>query len=435
MQLKRFIAKDNHDALKLVREELGADAIIISNRKIDNGIEVIASAGYNEAEVQTSVQHEMSIQNSSGSPVAKTKQTSVHVNPVADPTLVSRSMPAGVPHNLAASTPQTESIQKRVPTQNAENGATMGAMQAELSHLRSLLDSQMAAMQAGQWGQQSKARSELFEKLTRIGLGVELINQLIAATDVGDDLETASRKVLIKLKNSIKITEHDATERGGIVVLHGPTGAGKTTTIAKLAAQFLIHHEARDLVLVCADDGRVGAYAQLQTFGKLLGVSVIRVRHVNELKKSLNLLSDKKLVLLDSAGMVQSDLRHPEQMFGMKTDVPDIHHYLALPATMQRAAMEKILDSMSETEIEGVILTKLDDAVHLGSVLTALLRHNLPLAHWTNGQSISNDIERADATALVSKAMHLNKSTVETNEDRLMASMFNAAQKTEQLWN
>lgn len=425
MQLKRFIAKDNHNVLKLVREELGADAIIISNRKVDNGIEVIASAGYDSAELQTSVQSDVFVQNSSLEASEEPKLSSSGVNPIAEH---SKRVPSD------SSVVTSQSAYTAPPVQGAQNDATVGAMRAELSHLRSLLDSQMAAMQAGQWGQQSKARTELFEKLTRIGLGIKLINQLIAATDVGDDLETASRKVLIKLKNAIKITKHDAIERGGIVALHGPTGAGKTTTIAKLATLFLMNNNARDLVLVCADDGRVGAYAQLQTFGKLLGVSVIRVRYVNELKKSLNLLDDKKLVLIDSAGMVQSDLRHPEQLFGMGSDIPDIHHYLALPATMQRAAMEKILDSMGDSKIEGVILTKLDDAVHLGSVLTALLRHNLPLSYWTDGQSISNDIAKADATVLVSKAMHLNKSSVETIEDRLMASMFNATQKTEQLW-
>ncbi len=422
MQLKRFIAKDNHNVLKLVREELGADAIIISNRKVDSGIEVIASAGYDETEVQTSTQSEILGEQSTRGGAVAPVQASVQFNPIADPV------------SDAAVAPQSVAVDATVSAVDVESETTIGAMRAELSHLRSLLDSQMAAMQAGQWGQQSKARSELFEKLTRIGLGVELIKQLIAETDVGDDLETASRKVLIKLKNSINVTQHDAIERGGIVVLHGPTGAGKTTTIAKLARQFLNQNEACELVLVCADEGRVGAYVQLQTFGKLLGVSVIRVRHINELKKSLSLLGGKKLVLVDSAGMVQSDLRNPEYMFGMGDEVPEIRHYLALPATMQRAAMEKILESFAKSKVEGVILTKLDDAVHLGSVLTSLLRHNLPLTYWTEGQSIVNDLNRADAAVLVSKAMHLNKSIVETNEDRLMASMFNAMQKTEQLW-
>lgn len=425
MQLKRFIAKDNHNALKLVREELGADAVIISNRKVDNGIEVIASAGYDENEVQAAVQSEVVMQPDTGTRRAAD---------VAQQAAVSDSTNLGKRPSAQSASDMLTTPAKGGGASKNQNQATIGAMQSELSHLRSLLDSQMVAMQAGQWGQQSKARSELFEKLTRIGLGVELINQLIAVTDVGDDLETASRKVLIKLKGSIKVTQHSITEQGGIVILHGPTGAGKTTTIAKLAAQFLMTGDARDLVLVGADDGRVGAYAQLQTFGKLLGVSVLRVRHISELKKNLTLLGEKKLVLLDSAGLVQADLRNPQQMFGMGGEIPDIHHYLTLPATMQRAAMEKILDSMMDSDIEGVILTKLDDAVHLGAVLTSLLRHSLPLAYWTDGQSISNDIERADAAVLVSKAMHLNKSSVETTDDRLLVSMFSATQMTEQLW-
>ena len=117
--------------------------------------------------------------------------------------------------------------------QDVQENSAIDDMRSELNNLRSMLDSQIATIQVGQWGQQSKARAELFEKLTQIGLGVELITQLISATDVTDDLEKASRKVLLELKNRINISEHDAIERGGVVVLHGPTGAGKTTTIAK----------------------------------------------------------------------------------------------------------------------------------------------------------------------------------------------------------
>lgn len=414
MQLKRFFAKDNHSVLKLVREQIGPDAIIISNRKTDNGVEVIASADYDENELQQSVD------NNSGQ-----MQTEA----------VTENMQAVPQESMQNTATQSAKPDFASTLSDVQESSAIDDMRNELNNLRSMLDSQIATIQVGQWGQQSKARAELFEKLTQIGLGVELITQLISATDVTDDLEKASRKVLQKLKNSIRISEYDAIERGGVVVLHGPTGVGKTTTIAKLAAQFLQNNDPRDLVLVCADDARVGAYEQLQTFGKLLGVSVVRVRHAGELNNILSVLNSKKLVLLDSAGMVQADLRNPQQMLGMSRDIENIHHYLVLAATMQRSAMERILDSMSAAEIAGVILTKFDEAVHLGDIMTSVLRHELPLTSWTDGQDIAKDLHRADAAVLVSKAMHLNKTAVESKDDRILFSMMQSNRDSAELWH
>lgn len=420
MQLKRFFAKDNHSALKLVREDIGPDAIIVSNRKTENGVEVIATADYDETAIQRAAAMPADSEAAVSAPVATEQLAEV----TADNPPPAQPQSATPPASDFAST-----------LADAADNTTIKDMRNELNNLRTMLDTQLAAFQAGQWGQQSPARAELFEKLTQIGLGVERITQLISATEISDDLETASRKVLMALKDSIHISEHDAIERGGIVVLHGPTGAGKTTSIAKLAAQFLRNHDPRDLVMVCADNGRVGAYEQLQTFAKLLGVSVVRVRHSAELGNVLSVLGSKKIVLLDSAGMVQADLRNPRQLIGMDSGLENIHHYLILAATMQRSAMERILDSLSGTEIDGVILTKLDEAVHLGDVLTSLLRHDIPLTSWADGQNIASDIHRADAAVLVSKAMHLNKTVVESKDDRILFSMLQARQDASSLWH
>ncbi len=396
MQLKRFFAIDNHTALKQVREEIGPDAVIISNRKLDNGVEIIASAPYDESHIESALQN--------GVPEPENSNT------IEKPPSFSSTLSAVTENN------------------------SIEDMRAELTHMRSMLDSQIAATQVSQWGQESEARAELFGKLSRIGLGIELITQLIAETDVSDDLETASRKVLVKLKNAVRLSETDLIEEEGVVVLHGPTGAGKTTTIAKLAARFLMKNESRDLVLVCADSTKVGAYEHLQTFGKLLGISVTRVRRPNELVSILGVLGEKKLVLIDSAGMGQADLRNPEQLFGMEDKAENVRHYLVLPATMQRAAMDRIYESLSECDIAGVILTKLDEAVHLGDVLTSLVRYQVPLCYWTDGQSITNDLCRADAAVLVSKAMHLSKTAEESKDDRILLSMIQPGGRANRIW-
>ena len=410
MQLKRFVAQDNHKALKLVRESLGAEAIIISSRKVDDGVEIIASDGLDDISTlqSTDVNSQKKMQKESQ---------------VANRSIVHEEKQ------------QADTTEFAAVLDDVSNAVEISDMRAEINKLRNVLDAEISAIKVGHWGQQSKARAELFEKLSRIGLGVDLITKLVSCTEANDDMETASRKVLVKLKESIKIKEYDVSSLSGVVVLHGPTGAGKTTTVAKLAAHFLQKNDARDLVLVCADNARVGAQAQLETFGKLLGVSVVRVRETGEINSLLSLLREKKLVLLDTAGFGQVELRQPEKLFGMKKSIENVHHYLAIAATMQRSAMERILDSFSKLKLEGVILTKLDDAVHLGDVLTSIVRHDVPLAYWTDGQNIASDLHRADAAILISKAMHLNKTTSESKDDQILLSMLQNSRQLSEIWH
>lgn len=402
MQLKRFVAKDNHSALKLVKESLGPDAIIVSNRAVSEGVEILATAGLDELSIEQSID----VDTGRSAPPTVNKKSSGRVT--------------------------SETFSNAL--NSAEENVELNDMRAEIAKLRSVLDAEISAMKVGHWGQQSQARAELFEKLSRIGLGVDLVTQLVSCTDVTDDLQTASKKVLVKLKESIRISQHDPVEQGGIVVLHGPTGAGKTTTIAKLAARFLLKNDTQDLVMVCADNARIGAQEQLETYGKLLGVSVVSLRDSNDIDTLLGLLSDKKLVLLDTGGLTQSDLREPHLLIGMNKQLENVHHYLVVAATMQRSALERVFEVFANMNIKGTILTKMDEAIHLGDVMTSVLRNNIALSSWSDGQNIASDLHRADAALLVTKAMHLNKMACESKDDRILLSMLQNAGQKDQLW-
>ncbi len=403
MQLKRFIAKDNHNALKLVKDSLGADAIIVSNRTVENGVEVIASAGLNDFTIEQSVE------------------------------FVDDDKPITSPEKQSQ-IEKTESERfSNVLTRATEN-AELEEMRAEIAKLRTTLDAEISANKIEHWGQKSHARAELFEKLSSVGLGMDLVTQLISSTDLNDNLKSASRKVLMKLKNSIRVNNSDPIEQGGVVVLHGPTGSGKTTTLAKLAARFLRKNNSHEMVLVCADNSRIGAHEQLETFGRLLGVSVLNLREKDDIASLLDLLTDKKLVLIDTAGLNQADLRQPDKLFGIYRGIENIHHYLVISSIMQRSAIERLLNVFSKISIDGAIITKLDEAVHLGDMITSFIRNSFPISFWTDGQNIVDNIHQADAALLVTKVMRLNKLDCESKDDKILLSMLQSSEYQASIW-
>lgn len=384
MQIKRFFASDTHKALRMVREAMGPDAVIIANHSVDGGVEIVASGDYDDSKIEIL---------SKGSEEA-----------VADVEAPRES--------------------------NVNHDKVIDSMRDEIHQLKNMMESQLSAMKVGQWGQQDKVRAGLFKQFSKLGLGADLITRFVAAVGGEKDFRSASRKALALLARKLITTEKNIIQEGGIVVLVGPTGAGKTTTIAKLAAQFSMHHGTQDIVLVSADNRRIGAHEQLLAFGKLLGIPVLHARNQQELDMMLSTLTDKKLVLVDSSGMGQADLSNLDQILGMSRHHKDIEHYLVLPATMQRVAMDRILTATRKKKIAGCILTKVDEAAALGDAFTSLLRHKLPIAFWADGQRIQEDLYHANVVELVTRAVSLAKIRHENKDDRLMLAMLNNASQS-----
>ena len=219
--------------------------------------------------------------------------------------------------------------------------------------------------------------------------------------DSGDEMAWAASV----LENNLQTGEHEPAleDQGGVFALIGSTGVGKTTTTAKLAAAFATQHGAGNLGLITLDAYRVAAHEQLRTYGRILGVPVHTAHDRASLEDLLDLLSAKKMVLIDTAGMAQRDTRTREllEMLSHRS----VNRLLVVNAAQQGETIEDVLVSYRAANCKGVILSKIDEAVKLGPAVDALIRHRLKVLGVANGQRVPEDWHRLSAHALVQRAM------------------------------
>jgi flagellar biosynthesis protein FlhF len=186
-----------------------------------------------------------------------------------------------------------------------------------------------------------------------------------------------------------------STVNGGVIAVVGPTGAGKTTTIAKLAARWSMQHGSQDLALVSTDAYRIGAREQLMTYGRILGAPVHAANSGSELARVLDRLKSKRLVLIDTAGMGPRDVRLTEQLAALQLGASRARVLLALPAQGEGHALDEIIRAFARVSPAACIVTKVDEAASLGAVLSTTLRHKLKIAYLCNGQRVPEDLHSA----------------------------------------
>jgi flagellar biosynthesis protein FlhF len=179
---------------------------------------------------------------------------------------------------------------------------------------------------------------------------------------------------------------------------------GKTTTVAKLAARYALAHGSQSVRLVSSDGHRIGAHEQLMTYGRLLGIGVHVAETTAELRRVLGELQHVPLVLVDSAGMGQRDRRLPEQLARLRSASERLQAYAVLPATARLEVLEQTLRALDAAHLAGAVISKLDEAVSLGPMLSVLMRHRLGAAYLANGQRVPEDLLKTRAADLVIRA-------------------------------
>ncbi|MBI5461878.1 MAG: flagellar biosynthesis protein FlhF, partial [Gammaproteobacteria bacterium] len=318
MKIKRYFAADMRQAIRMVRDEQGPDAVILSNRKVDGGIEIIAAIDYDEALVNQAL-GQASTATATSAAAASNKMPEPSRAAVAElrksdapiSTQAPTQAPIQAPIQSASNSTDTRPDTRKSSIYWAQDPA-MVEMRREIHELRGLLENQLAHLAWGDMQRRQPIKTELLRRLTDLGLTPALCNLLTEQVGPVEDDEQAWRRALGLLAHHVAVTDDDILNSGGIVALVGSTGVGKTTTVAKLAARFALRHGQRSVALITTDCYRIGAHEQLFTYGRILGVPVQVASSHEELRNALSSLSDKRLVLIDTAGMSQRDLRLAE---------------------------------------------------------------------------------------------------------------------------
>jgi len=380
MKIKRFQAADVRQAIREVRDVLGPDAVILSNTRVDGGIEIVAATDYDESQFRRQSQ------------VEEVPQPHVSPRVEINPSVESNSFEPS----------------QSAPKQNIwSQEPTLVQMRKEIAGLRNMLQNQLSDLTWKDMERQNPTQVQLLKRFMQMGIDVELAKSITAKIQGIDDLETAWRHCLGQLASQIHLTEEDILSQGGIYALVGPTGVGKTTTIAKLAARCALKHGARQVALITTDCYRIGGQEQLRTYARILGVPVRVARTHAELTETLNDLLDRRFILIDTAGMNQRDIKLTEKFAVIKQQSPRVKTYLTMSANTQSSAMDDIINAYSHLNLSGCILTKTDEASSLGGAVSALVRHRLPLAYIANGQQVPEDLSLARPNTLVNQASEL----------------------------
>ena len=288
-----------------------------------------------------------------------------------------------------------------------ESDAQLVQMRGELAAMREMIEREMHRL-TDERLRGSPVRMQAMELMEDYGFDAGITRDIALQIPADTEAHRGRGLMLGLLSKKLPVTEADPLETGGVVALVGPTGAGKTTTIAKLAACFAQRHNARDVALVTTDIVRIGGREQLHGYGRQLGIAVHEADSAQGLALVLERLRDYKLVLIDTAGLGQRDRNLVGQLNWLRAS-GQVQTLLCLPANSHFADLDEVVRRFSTVQPQGVVLTKLDETGRLGSALSVVVDHQLPMAWVTDGQRVPDDLHRANSAHLVLRLDQLRR--------------------------
>ncbi len=413
MKIKRYFASNVRQAIALVRNELGEDAIILSNKNVQGGVEIMAAADYDESLLSETIPEPVkkaALKKSAAAIEKKEVASVIYERPkvqkksfenkkVAEKPTPTIKEPLVKPQIAEIKEPDKSKV---IWTQDP----AFIEMREELKSLRGLVENQLSGFAWGDMIQRYPERVKLLQQLTKLGLSTSLCQRLLNEIPDIADFEKLWLAALAKLSSWLPLNDDAIISGGGVVAMVGPTGVGKTTTIAKLAARYALRYGARHVGLISMDNYRIGAHEQLRSYSRILDMPVRFPKSHNELCEALNEFDDKSLVLIDTAGMSQRDLRLNQQFSLLKSKV-SITTYLVLSTTTRLSCLNEIMSAFRSAKLDGCILTKLDEATSLGAALSEAIMHKLPIAYVSDGQRVPEDLSVARAHNLINQAVSI----------------------------
>lgn len=512
MKIKRFFSNDMRNVIRMVKEELGPDAVILSNSRVNGGIEVVAAVDYDETIFANRAGESSALNSGQNIDSEYTSAQSTHsrseqaisaqypqANSRAQETIQetitgktagkSAGKAAAVKSRADKSTLRVDKYSQSAPTLTADaikqnrqyeqgsdfsfqlldddvenlsrvdetlydasdvdpyaksakdNISAKGAsekntasvwsqeptlvdMRNEIRTLRGLLETQLTGLAWGDFARNNPVRAKLLRQLLELDIHPKLAGKIADAVGDYKDYEKAWQYALSIFTNKLPTINDDLIATGGIVSLIGPTGVGKTTTIAKLAARFALRHGRNNVALVTTDSFRIAAHEQLKTYGRILGMPMRIASNKEELAETLANFSDKDLVLIDTAGMSHRDMRLIEQFNMIADSAPSMKTLLVMSATTHRAGLDEIVRVFRNVELDGCVLTKIDETTNLAGSLSIAIEHQLPIAYIGNGQKVPEDLHLARAHSLVNQGVLIARKTNQPLENESLELAF-----------
>lgn len=461
MTVKRFVGATARECLRRVKEELGPDAIVVSNKAIDNGVEILAMstdsldalsggggfpapASQNRTDTGADgADDDYRVTLSAG------KQKSQAVRPwypgildqqhskaahTAEPAVSGRTaassasgtsgneksrlrpLPPRTATGKSAALPSAPQVAASLRDAAAKASAMgvddaspqVAQMMDEMKLIKSLLERQLSGFAWGEMAKESPVKVQLASELLDAGFAGQSARRLVQEMPTDITLEDGRKWLRAAVNRRLRTlpAEADFVDQGGIYALVGPTGVGKTTTTAKLAARCVVRYGAERLALLTTDGYRIGAHEQLRIYGRILGVPVFVVRDGEDLRRTLADLRDKHMVLIDTVGMSQRDRMVAEQA-AMLTRSGRVNRLLLLNAGSRGDTLDDVVRAYAGEDLAGCILTKVDEAASLAPALDCVVRHGLTLAYVANGQRVPEDLHLPNRNYLMHRAFKI----------------------------
>lgn len=484
VQVKRYFGRTAREALAAVKAELGPDAVVLSNRAVDGGVEIVALppeemgalnatvhqarnpaplAAAAPAPVRPAVapatqartteddedsdftvtlgQHIARLareQKPAGLPARKRPEpsfsagighrnpdeargTQANIRPFNPPRVLPNGEPWPEPRQESPrEAPGEARAQREAPARSVTSAPAVAAREAqiqalettnarmaeELASIKGMLERQLAGFAWNEMSRQAPARAQLMGDLLESGFSAAMARELTEPINGEHSLSQARLDLRNRVARRLKLIDSDSDiiERGGVYALVGPTGVGKTTTAAKLAARCVVRHGAERLALITTDGYRIGAHEQLRIYGRILGVTVHVVRDAADLRHTLQDLRNKHMVIIDTMGMSQRDKMVVDQA-SMLTSAGNIRRLLVLNATSRGDTLDDVVRAYDGPDLAGCIVSKVDEAASLAPVLDVAMRHELQMYYVANGQRVPEDLHLPNRNYLVHRAL------------------------------
>jgi flagellar biosynthesis protein FlhF len=414
MKMKRYVSADMRAALKAIRDEQGPDAVILSTRKTPEGVEVCAAVDVELATGQGALAETAALKQLERAVLEELEHGAIETITTSRAVLPAQPMGIAAPIDRIAVPVMEETL-----ALEAAAGTSVGE---ELRSLRALLEQQVAALAWNDFTRREPLKARALSELAKLGVDRVLALQIVGDLPAGLSDEQMQRMPYALLARRI-LTAAPPAERSGALALIGPPGSGKTTTLAKLAARYVLEQDAANLLIISTDDERLGSHEQLACLGRLLGVRVETVIGADRLAARIASLPGR-CILIDTPGVVSRDSEAAGYYRALREQCADLTMMLVLPASAQSGVVDDAVAHFGPHVSGCCALTRIDEAVSLGGVLSALARSQLPVAYVCEGARIPEDLRPARAHQLVARAVELARSAQGCADDDLLARRY-----------